>query len=320
MEWYVNDLSLSGQFPDPHSLRASVEPLLRLMARRPDLRRRILCSRNLSSRPATATMNLPECVRATRNDIFVAQVLRWVSAAGPFWEDERADNPDDYFHFEGEDVTDQGLGEAARRLILEFNAASFSFSHPTLLRFARTPLSVNHGLEEEPLGSYDVANYWNPEDIERTEKRIPESWNDVLEIAATEMISLVLSEEITSQLAPVPFHSGVAEKFIQLLGVLQNLCDETQRGGALSTAGLETYNKFFTGQKALFTDESERNKREFAQDLTFRDPADSSQHLFCPWHGKVKFGSQYRIHFEWPRPPGQMVIKIPYIGPKITKH
>jgi hypothetical protein len=124
---------------------------------------------------------------------------------------------------------------------------------------------------------------------------------------------------IGAQLSPVPFHSGVAEKLYFLLGVLQKLSDET-RDGALSAVGLELYDKFFMRQKALFSDESESNKRDFANELTFRDPAGGHEPLFCPWHGKVKFGSQYRIHFEWPRPRGQVAIKVVYIGPKITKH
>jgi hypothetical protein len=319
MEWYINDLSLNGDFADHHALRNSLEPLLRLMARRSDLRRRILCSRALSMRPATVAMNLAECVRATRDQLFIRQVLAWLSTAGPFWDDDRAAQADDLFYFEGEDVTHQGLGEAARRLALELNAGTFSFPHPTVARFERTPLCVDHGLPEQPLGSYDVDNCWNSQDIETTAIRSPKSWTDMLEIAAAEMVGLILSGEIADQLAPVPFHSGVAEKFLTLLRVLQKLTAET-REGALTPAGLELLNNFFTGKKALFTDESDSNKRDFERQLTFPDPSGSAHPLFCPWHGKVKFGSQYRIHFEWPRPEGQTRIKVVYIGPKITKH
>jgi hypothetical protein len=320
MEWYINDLSLNGEFSDPHALRASVEPVLRLMTSRPDLRRRILCSRAFSIRPATATLNFSECVRATNDRLFIRQILQWVSSAGPFWDDDRAANPDDYFHFEGEDVTEQGLGEAARRLALGVPAATFSFPHPTILRFQRTPLRVNHGLAEDPLGFYDVQNCWTPEHVEAAAIQRIHSWRDLLEIAAGDMKTLILAEGIITQLAPVPFHSGVAEKFLQLLRVLHELANAS-REGAFSSAAFEIYNKFFTGEKALFTDESETNKRDFAQELTFRDPVDPrGKPLFCSWHGKVKFGGQYRIHFEWPRPKGQRHIKVVYIGPKITKH
>jgi hypothetical protein len=213
MEWYVDDLSFSGQFSTPHSLKESIEPLLRLLFLRPDLKRRVLCSRTLPIRPATAAMNLEEGVRATRDQLFIRQALGWISSAGPFWDDDRAANPDDYFHFEGEDVTDQGLGEAARRLVMEMDAASFSFPNLNVLRFARTPLCVHHGLEEEPLGSYDVNNCWNPEDIAAAVIRSPESWTDLLEMTAAQMPELILSSEIAAQLAPVPFHSGVAARF-----------------------------------------------------------------------------------------------------------
>jgi hypothetical protein len=317
MEWYINDLSLSGQFADSHALRASLEPILRLMARRTDLKRQILCSRTLSLRPVTASMNLSETVLATRDQLFIRQVLQWVSSAGPFWNDERVANPDDYFRFEGENVTDQGLGEAARRLVLDLSAASFSFRHIDQ-GFERTPLCVEHGLEEDPLGSYDVDNCWKPEDIEAAAARPPQSWADLLEMTAAQMDGLILSNDIADQLQPVPFHSGVAEKFFLLLGILQNLTKE-KREGAFTPAGLELHNKHFVGKKALFTDESDANKQDFAAELTFRDPTDSSKTLFCSWHGKVKFGSQYRIHFEWKPPKGQEKIKVVYIGPKITK-
>ena len=319
MEWYINDLSLNGDFADHHALRNSVEPLLRLMARRSDLRRRILCSRTLSMRQATITMNLAECVRATRDQLFIRQVLGWLSSAGPFWEDDRAANPDDLFYFEGEDVTNQGLGEAARRLVQELNARTFSFPHPTVPRFERTPLGVEHGLQEQPLGSYDVDNCWDSQDIEAAAIRSIKSWPEMLEVAVADQNGVILSGEIADQLAPVPFHSGVAQKFLLLLRVLETLTHETQEG-ALTAVGLELLNTFFTGEKALFTDESDANKRDFVHELTFPDPSDGTRNLFCPWHGKVKFGSQYRIHFEWPRPRGQTQIKVVYIGPKITKH
>lgn len=320
MEWYVNDLSLNGNFADPNSFRASVEPLLRLMASRSDLRRRILCSRALSSRPVTGSMNLAESVRATRDQLFIRSMLQWLSSAGPFWDDDRAPNPDDYFNLDGEDVTDQGLGEAARRLILGLMAASFSFPHPSITRFAVSPLIVQHGLIEDPIGRLQINNCWNPKDIETNQTTRPCSWSEMLRTVPTRMPSLILCSDIRDQLSPIPFHSGVAEKCLQLLGVLQRITEETAPDGAFTERGQEIYNQFFTGHKPLFSDESDSNKRDFRSELTFSDPLGVSPPVFCPWHGKIKFGSQYRIHFEWPRPKGQREIKVVYIGAKITKH
>jgi hypothetical protein len=244
-------------------------------------------------------------------------MLDWVSNSGPFWDEDRASNDDDYFHFEGEDVTNQGLGEAVRRLINGMVAGSFSFVHGAGRDFARTPLTVMHGLEEEPRGAYNVNNWWTVADLETAAVHVPQSWRELLD-AAGNMTGLILSNEIASHLAPVAFHSGLMGKILMLLGVLQKLTEESNEQGLLTDAGLTTYRLYFTGYRPLFTDSSEREIRQFKHELTFRDPSDSTRTLFCTWHGKAKFDYQYRIHFEWPRPAGQRRIKVVYIGKKIT--
>ena len=46
--------------------------------------------------------------------------------------------------------------------------------------------------------------------------------------------------------------------------------------------GNELYNKHFVGEKAWFTDESKKNKDNFRKEMTFPDPEDTSQKIFCP--------------------------------------
>lgn len=75
---------------------------------------------------------------------------------------------------------------------------------------------------------------------------------------------------------------------------------------------------FFTGEKALFTDESDGNKSYFRKDLTFEDMSNPGQEKLYSWHGKIKT-PQYRVHFSWPLTEKQEYIDIVYIGPKITK-
>ena len=117
MEWHLNDLSLAGQFSDPQAFRAALEPILRLRRLRDDLRRKIYCSRSLYLRPVTPRFNLQESVFATGDPLFKRLALEWFANGGPFWDDERMANPNEYFEFGGQDVTDQGLGEAARRCL-----------------------------------------------------------------------------------------------------------------------------------------------------------------------------------------------------------
>lgn len=314
MEWHINDLSLAGQYASPGDFRDALEPLLRLRHRSASIAARLYCSRSFSGRPCTSSHSMQHAVLALKDKEYTTLVLTWLSKAGPFWDDERHSNPDDYFHFEETDVTDQGLGEAARRRIASIEAGVFSFLDSSK-RFERTPLLVNHGLPEEPLPPVDVPNWWNISDLAVAATPRPESWAEMLETARIRFQRLKFSESIKRDLQRVPFHSGVVDLIFERLGVLEAIADETTDShGALSNRGMELHQERFVGKKAQFS--SEKPHRE--SDLTFPDPDSPSARLFCPWHGKVKLG-QFRIHFEWPRPDNQQEIKVVYIGPKITK-
>jgi hypothetical protein len=318
MEWHINDLSLRGQYATPLAFREFLEPILRLRQRRPDLRSRILCSSSLHLRLVTPSSTLRQAIFAIRDPTFRQLALQWFANAGPFWDESRTPAADDYFHFEGEDVTDQGLGEAARRRLIRISAHSFSFLDPPANRFQITPLRVGHGLPEDPIGRIDVPNHWSANDVEAAAAVRPSSWREMLEQSRTARDLLVFSDDIIDQLRPYPFHDGISGRINDLLGILQTLARETREDSSFTDEGLRLYQMHFVGEKASFTDESDANKRDFKTEMTFRNPIDPPEELFCPWHGKVKIG-QYRIHFEWPRPKGQRRFKVVYIGPKITK-
>jgi hypothetical protein len=254
----------------------------------------------------------------SRDKTFKQLALSWLANAGPFWDDDRAFNADDFFHFGGEDVTDQGLGEAARRLICGEEAATISFLNPPADRFKLTPIEVGHGLPDDSITVVPVSNFWDLTDLEQAASRAPTSWDDMLLNARNRMPLLHLSDQLPAQLQPHPFGRAIAERTLDLLWILQCIAEATQEDGSRTGEGKRLYELHFIGAKPQFTDESDDNKRNFRSELTFRDPDDPAQSLFCPWHGKVKVG-QYRIHFEWPRPIKQRHIKILYIGPKITK-
>lgn len=317
LEIFLNDLSVSGQYSDPLAFRSALEPLLQLRYRRPDLQRILYCSSTFSTRPATAAHSVREAVSGTGDRLYIALVLRWVANAGPFWDQDRFPQVDDYFHFEGSDVTDQGLGEAARRLLGESDAAVFSFLDSSQ-RFEKTPLIVVHGLEEAPLGNVSVRNIWRLPDLEQAIETRPTSWKQTVEKAKERFELLTFSPELLEHLEGQPFHGGVADRALELLGVLNTLARETQDDQSFTARGREIWQNHAVGEKAWFTDESDRNKIDFKSDMTFRD-VESGEKTFCPWHGKIKL-NQFRIHFQWPRPTGQKNIKIMYIGPKITKH
>jgi hypothetical protein len=318
VQWHINELSLVGQYRSAEEFRAALEPLLRLRHRSDLVRNLLYCSWGFSNRPVTTRENVQQAVRATGDRTYKQQVLNWLTKAGPFWTADRAPNPDDYFHFDGTDVSDMGLGEAARRCLLEIAAGVFSFSG-SIPAFERTPVLVHHGLPEEPLGYVEVDNCWTIDGL--TERTIakPESWAQMLDSANLQFESLRLADYIIERLSSSPFQRSICGDVLDRLRVLNRIARELSPRSSLSERGVELWQTFCVGDKAWFSDESPNDKRYFKHELSFPDPDNNANRLDCSWHGKVKI-AQFRIHFEWPRPVDQSYLKIVYIGPKITKH
>jgi hypothetical protein len=247
-------------------------------------------------------------------------VLAWLANSGPFWDDEREPNVDDYFECKQLDVTDEGLGEAARRKLNGKDARSFSFIGGPV-NFEESPLVVEQGIPEDRLATLNILNYWGVDALaEAAEAAKPpaSSWSDVIDEFPDLYPNMVFSPDILEQLKSQPFSRAVAERLGELLTVLEELVGQSDAHGKLSPRGVELLNNHFVGEKAWFSNESDKNKARFKKELTFRDPLNRDREIFCPWHGKIKV-SQFRVHLEWPRAEGQREIKVVYIGPKITK-
>lgn len=321
MEWHINDLSLSGQYADEQAFRAALEPLLQLRRREPLLQSSLYCSRMLRGCKVTVMYDFKDAVRATGDKNYINLVLGWIDKSGPFWDDTRQFNEDDYFEYQGTNVTDQGMGEAARRILVGNAANSFSFP---LTGFVSSPLTVQHGLSEAPIGFVEIENHWQITQIESALEscRKFNSWLEMQEEIKRRFGQLIFSADAVDKLLPLPFSKPVMERIFHLLSLLNQLVLASDASGKLSREGEEVLKNYFAGATAgktpLFKPESTDNQHNFKNDLTFRDPRDDSKDLFCHWHGKIQT-PQTRIHFEWPRPRGQREIKVVYIGPKITK-
>ena len=319
MEWHINDLSLDGQFLTSHEFKEALVPLLQLRSREQNLRDRLYCSRSLVSRPVTSISNLQQAVLATGDRSFRQLTLAWMANSGPFWDDNRQFNEEDYFEYNGHDVTNQGLGEAARRRQVEIHANVFSFKGGPH-SFALTPLCIQHGLPEDILGTVDVDNWWDLAALEATlnSLRTVRNWADLQAEVTRRFPHLTIPASAFDRLLPTPFSTCVTSGVFDKLNVLNIIAQETNAEGKLSEIGMELLENHFSGGKAWFTDESVSNKTSYRQEMTFQDPGVPGKTIFCPWHGKIKT-PQTRIHFEWPRPANQQEIKVLYVGPKITK-
>lgn len=316
MTWYVNDLSICAQYADSKDFLSDLDALMRVRMKFTDLEHQLFCSRTLHTRLVTPNLSFREAVKSAPKNV-VQLVLAWLTKNGPFWEDLRTSNEDDYFEYEGEDVTDLGLGEAARRKILGLDANCFSFANGG---FDHSPIKIQHGLSESPFGHIPVPNIW---DISTLHQRVlssaptPTNWIQMLELAQSRFDKLFLHSNIIDALKKETFSHYVVERIFVLLGVLQEFMDCRHDDGSYSDRNHELIAQHFSGKKAWFTDESETNIQNFSADMSFPDPENEGKKVLCSWHGKIKT-PQYRIHFEWPVDQREK-LRIFYIGPKITK-
>lgn len=326
IEWFINDLSLAGQFHEPNEFKEALMPLFLLRLRNSGLKNCLYCSRLLINSKVTNNLNFQQAVIATRDRSFVSQVLHWLSKSGPFWDDSRQNSDNDYFEYLTYDVTNQGLGEAARRKLIDIEANVFSFLGGQI-PFNTTPLLVRQGLREQPITDIAVENQWQISQVKDLLSHIQYScWQDVHTRAVEMFGNLIISNysQAMETLSITPFNKRIAERIIFLLNILNELSSEIDEcsNQPSSNKRVEILKKYFAGScgniMPLFKPESDTNKRNFRNELTFQDPENPSNRIFCEWHGVIK-SPQTRIHFEWPPKTGQKKIKVVYIGPKITK-
>jgi len=317
MRWYLNDLSIRGQYASPAAFLNEVGELMRLRRQVQALKDHLFCSRTLYSQPVTRNADFRMAVQSGSDRNLTRLVLEWITRSGPFLEEDRQPNENDYFECDGTDVTDTGLGEAARRLVANEVATSFSFGGGG---FDYKPINICHGLSEAPIGEVFVPNVWDIAALRsQATAAIPEpaNWQQMLERAQLRFDRLTLPRTSIAPLAREPFSAYVVERIFVLLGILQELSASRNSDGSFSARNHELIAQHFAGEKALFTDESVTNKRKFREQLTFGDSENPGTKVFCPWHGKINT-PLYRIHFEWPT-DARANVRIFYIGPKITK-
>ena len=246
-------------------------------------------------------------------------LLTWIDRTGPFVDDDRAEEPDDFFEFEGLEVTGSGLGEAARRTKLRDNCSTFSFEGGDR-DFARDPLPVDHGLPEERYGRYDVHNLW---DLRALEDNIAgatlpiTSWEELVQTAQERFTNLEIGDlHRDAALAREPFESSIANRAMSLLELLDIYTGDRTDIGAEGPVAREVVDQHFKGDRAPFSGESETNLRTFSRELTFTR-ADGEE-ILAHWHGKISHRF-FRLHFEWPLRAQRKRLAVVYLGPKITK-
>jgi hypothetical protein len=324
MRWYVNDASLQGQFFSISDIEPALRELMELRRSEPAYSN-LFVARTFGFQRVVADQTLAHAVQTIADRDLRVRVLQWINQRGPFLDDDRLAEKDDLFECLGIDVTDQGLGEAARRIARGLIAATWSFvGGPT--DFARTPLEVSHGLADAPFAVYNILNVWSAEAFRAraidalTE---PTSWADLTTHLRLRFPRLLIPDAFHNNpnLQAEPFSGAIADRVEELCRHLDEYMASRNADGSTSERTNEIVRIFFSsaaGAEPLFTPESFPNQHAFKKELTFRDPNAPGRVIFAHWHGKIRHRF-FRMHFEWPVPKASMQMKVLYLGPKLTK-
>lgn len=315
MELLVNDLSIQGQFTDIESFR---EAIIRLMGMRNLCRKfghELYCHKNMANAQVTNAMKMPQAIQHFPRPEQSA-LMQWLTRNGPYWEDYQEHGSDDYFECNDEIVTDSAVGEAAYRC---FHAGMCQLVSMIPSDWEESPLSVwwrDNGDVDKQVGVINHLDAGTIEEVLRNEQAPLESWVQLEATCRARFINIRFAEDAFSPLSGHPFVPGAAQRIIERLDILDRL-KTCFHGGTRTPEGNLIYQKYFTGDKAWFSDSSDGEKREFKRELTFKHPDNAGETLFCPMHGKVKT-PQIRIHFSWPVTDNTELYVV-YVGYKITK-
>jgi len=316
MELLVNDLSIHGQFTDIPSFHTAVTQLMsmRNLCRKFGLE--LYCHKNMSHAQVTNLLIMPQAIKSfSRSE--QSALMQWLTKNGPYWEDCREHDTNDYLECNEQVVTDCAIGEAAFRNFHSGNCHLVSMKPSS---WEASLLSVwLRGTEADDL-DVQVVNHVDIHNLEETLHLEPspiESWRQLGNICCTRFTNLNFSSDAFESLTGHPFVPGAAQRIIERLDVLERFKKCFDENNNRTPEGNQLYQDYFTGDKAWFSDSSDDEKRDFKSELTFKHPVKKDEKLFCTMHGKVKT-PQIRIHFSWPVTAGS-VLYVVYVGHKLTK-
>lgn len=313
VNWVVNDLSLKGQYCSVSDWLEQFSQLLAIRKKFNSTGHELSCGRELRYRFVSQTTTLSEAIHKMTDQPRRNLALAWLTK-GPFWTSPLEGKGITYFYTE--DVTNQGLGEAARRRWLGEDARTFSFNG--LSQFEVQELDVQSIREENNLEEITkVPNAWLLSSLtDLTRVIIPSgSWEIMIDEAISKLPYIqIIRDQAIQEMSRYPYDKGAHYRLFGLLKRLNEFAHARITSGDNSKPVTEWLQVNVMTANADFSSEEPNNRKVF----TFKDP-DTGEDIYCPWHGKVHNPLQYRIHYQWPIPQGQEKLKILYIGQKITK-
>ena len=312
MRAYVNELALAEACAAAVPEQSPLVVLLEARHRHAILATALFCTRampNTRVREGVLLRNLGNRLPKDQQRLFFA----WTDKQGPFVDSDRQPAEPDRFVFGKDEVTDLGLGEAARRILSLQAAGVLSLVEDPASRFAANPLIVVQG-QDDSHDHVPVPNFLNAATLVaavQANQPAPTNWTEALAQARHRFDRLLIGDHCDTSLSKETFRPHQSRRMCELFTVLQTLMEEMDQGGQLSAKGEQVLRKHFVGKTAWFSDESESNKQA-PKRYTFPDPAGTGR-LTCFWHGKIR-SDALRMHFEWPPADPAGRLRVVYIG------
>ncbi|MEI7996656.1 MAG: hypothetical protein WCH01_17300 [Methylococcaceae bacterium] len=126
MEVLLNELSLHRQFANVLDFQTAVETVMSARSKIRQFGGVLRCHRNLPQAQVTHELRLQQIVsKLDRNKR--SALMSWLTKEGPFWEDSRQHEVDDWLESQSQIVTDTALGESAYRYFNGSDYQTFSF-------------------------------------------------------------------------------------------------------------------------------------------------------------------------------------------------
>ena len=319
MDLLANDLSIHEQFHDITSFRGALARLMAMRVTAQRFGREVYCHRALLTANPMPGVPMQRAIGRLTVESERRAAMVWLTRAGPFWDDLRQHDAEEWLECGGEIVTDSAVGEAAFRTVHGANCGLVSV---TPSDWNLSPIDVTWRREGEGLDGQStiLENWWDAATLEdRLQNAVPpiQSWNDLREVSTNQFENLTIAGNCFRPLYGTPFAKSPADRILVLLGILDRLAQAFDTDGGRTPEGHKIYQDYFTGKNALFSDSSTTEKNNFRKELTFRHPNDPKTDLFCTWHGKVRHMT-LRLHYWWSGKAGDPVFVV-YAGPKITR-
>lgn len=316
MDFFLNELSLHNQFSSFEEFLPALQKTLKCKDVIDKYGFRLYCERTITNRPVYKSKSFAVAILSSKEPNFKRKIRIWLERTGPFWDTPPRHNPDDYFEYEQEPLEEYAsVAEAAfyiatqqgQREMVSFSPSNFEKT-PLLVRWHKTDLP-----QEIP-----IPNYWQYDTLQPHLQELqspPSSWTEMIRRVQANCSNLIFLDTVTATLKGEAFSTPIMERVMFQLKILNKLARCFNDRGQRTQSGHDIIQTYFTGNRAIFSDESNTNKDRFEKELTFTKP--DGKEIFCPYHGKTRH-RVFRLHFSWPIRHNESVY-IAYIGPKITK-